>query len=336
MINFELAINLLEFIKGRFNLLKNIFGIKAEPLEEKPENQDNLDRQLEKGNILVESYLTLRAGALLLADLAKTLSQPSISTVAIIAIVPPPVLMALYSLVALYQLYRIAKNIPQALDWQASPEQRQQAQIAIAHAALLATAAAALVVSNVFLPGITNAIALSCLASAAIVKVGVMVYQHQIQKNIGPDPEIARKKNIVLQELTDKNKVKQQKSVVLHEIKNLNLERKEAAVLKNHECADPCLTEQGVTQEKHDQVDKKLKALDKELLCSEKNESRLSSQGQEPQEIKLTTKREESSTVKELFSHRHPELMEDKVPEIEATKVSGTIKKEPMPGREDD
>lgn len=169
MINLEFIFRLVEVVRGSVNTTMYLLGLCEKP--KKDQVQEPKTQQVLKGmNFFVELYLSMRAGAMLLAETAHVLSQPSMAALAVIAVAPPPLLIALYAIASAYQLYKIAKEVSVLLREDSSGHEHQKARMEIAHAAVVLTACLAIIASNFIMPGAANMLALSCILAGAAFK----------------------------------------------------------------------------------------------------------------------------------------------------------------------
>lgn len=174
MINIEIISFIVDAVKGWVNVVLDTLKIKEKPKKEAQE--EATPNVLKTTSALADLYLTLRATVLLLAQLSQILSQPSLASLAVIALAPPPLIIGLYAITALYQSHKIIVALRCLIAPGATEKQKQQARVAVAYGLLVLTAAIAMILTNLVAPGVTNVLALSCLLAAITIKAGQYAY----------------------------------------------------------------------------------------------------------------------------------------------------------------
>jgi hypothetical protein len=138
--------------------------------EEKQQKENNLAHSIKEKTETATAVLSLAVLVHLIAEMSTFFTQPTPATAAVLAIMPPPVMIGVYAAVGLFNLVKLGFEIAKFVDCQrqlsfdtitedqreALLKERHKAMMNMAQATLGVAIAATMIVANIFAPGIAN------------------------------------------------------------------------------------------------------------------------------------------------------------------------------------
>jgi hypothetical protein len=152
---------------------------KATHLTEESTIRDKLSENVERGSSLMSIPVIMRA----IAEINEIFTHPNPASAAILAVTPPPVMLAIYAVVGLFNIVKLGLESAKALECQRQimfgdkteqeikelTQERNKALMNMLQATLALGVAAAMITSIVFAPGAAN------IAAVAFLGVSVAV-----------------------------------------------------------------------------------------------------------------------------------------------------------------